>query len=68
LPSEQWVRSAAGNSRIASGFAEKQQSGTARDVRAKRMSFSLLLIGAGVVIVVVTIAGVLLFVGRSDRE
>jgi hypothetical protein len=32
------------------------------------MSLSLLLIGAGVVIVVVTIAGVLLFVGRSDRD
>jgi ABC-type Fe3+-siderophore transport system permease subunit len=57
-----------GNSRIASAFAEKQQSATARGVRANRMSLSLLLIGAGVVIVVVTIAGVLLFVGRSDRD
>jgi hypothetical protein len=32
------------------------------------MSLSLLLIGAGAVVVVLTIAGVLLFVGRADRE
>jgi hypothetical protein len=32
------------------------------------MSLSLLLIGAGAVIVVLTIAGVLLFAGRSNRD